>query len=304
MKKRKQHYVWRHYLRSWSENEKIFCLRDGKIFESNLMGVANKRDFYRLKELNLDDIKFIKKFAIDPSPPHLQKLHYNLIKQFNSIFELKSHVDSKGIDDSKLNGEIDKAINNLEEDLHGGIESSAIKYIESILKENISFYTTDEGCRDFIYYLCVQYMRTQKIKSSVLSAVSGINSIDISKIWNVMSHIFATNMGWSLYAGRKQFRMVLLKNKSVKEFITGDQPVINTYATSVSNLTPPDKLEFYYPVSPSLAILITEKENHKESNRLALNEKDVVSYNKLIVKNCHDQIYATSISILEEYKDQ
>jgi len=304
MKKRKQHYVWRYYLRSWSENEKIFCLRDGKIFESNLMGVANKRDFYRLKELNLDDIKFIKKFAIDPSPPHLQKLHYNLIKQFNSIpFELKSYVDSKGIDDSKLKGEIDKAINNLEEDLHGGIESSAIKYIDSILREDIKFFNTDEGKMEFIYFLCVQYMRTQKIKLSVLNATSVNKSINTEKIWNVLSHILATNMGWNLYANRK-FKMVLLKNNSVKEFITGDQPVINTYATSVSNLTPPDKLEFYYPVSPSLAILITEKENHKESNRLALNEKDVVSYNKLIVKNCHDQIYATSKSILEEYKDQ
>lgn len=266
------------------------------------MNIGQKRDFYKLKELYSDDFAFIKKLAIDNAPKHLQKLHENLVKQFSIIFQLKNLVESKGVNDQNINDAIDIIIYNLEEDLHTGIEGTATKYIESILKEDISFYTTDKGCMDFIYYLCVQYMRTQKIKSSVVSAFSDINSIDISKIWNVLSHIFATNMGWSLYADRKVFKMILLKNESPIEFITGDQPVVNTFATEGSSLIPPEKLEFYYPISPALAILITDNVNHDGISRLILNEKDMLLYNKLIERNSHDQIYAASKSILEKYK--
>jgi len=266
------------------------------------MGIGQRRDFYRLKELNADDFVFIKKFAIDASPQHLQKLHENLIKQFSFIFSLKDFLKSKGVNDPKINEQIDIAISNLEEDLHTHIEGSAIKYIEYILKEDIDFYRTDEGCLNFVYYLCVQYMRTQKMKASVLSNVSGIKSIYVEKIWNVLSHILAINFGWSLYRDRKKFKMVLLKNTSSKEFITGDQPVINTYATGGSKPSPPDKLELYYPVSPFLAILITEKEIYKGINKVVLEEKEVFSYNELMVRNSHEQIYGTSKSVLEDYK--
>ena len=41
-KKKKQHFVWRKYLRAWSENESIYCLMDGRIFKSGLMGSVKK----------------------------------------------------------------------------------------------------------------------------------------------------------------------------------------------------------------------------------------------------------------------
>jgi hypothetical protein len=58
MKKRKQHYIWRYYLNAWATDEQIFCLRENKIFKTNLMNIGNIRDFYRLKELSNQDIKF------------------------------------------------------------------------------------------------------------------------------------------------------------------------------------------------------------------------------------------------------
>ena len=32
MKKRRQHHVWQRYLKSWTVDDKLFCLRDGRIF--------------------------------------------------------------------------------------------------------------------------------------------------------------------------------------------------------------------------------------------------------------------------------
>ena len=182
-KKKNQHYVWRHYLRQWTQNDKIYCLRNGKIFESNLMGVAQQRYFYKLKELTLADCAFIKKLAIDPSPKELQQVHFTLLNLFTLIFRLKEDQTSKGNINKELSKEIDIAINNIEEDYHANIEANAIEYIESILKEDIGFYSSD-NCIDFIYYICVQYMRTNKIKSNVITTLSKYKSIDMPKTWS------------------------------------------------------------------------------------------------------------------------
>ncbi len=56
MKKRKQHYVWKHYLSAWAENGMIWCCRNDKIFNSNLTGVGQERDFYQLKPLSEKDL--------------------------------------------------------------------------------------------------------------------------------------------------------------------------------------------------------------------------------------------------------
>src|SRR5215216_1129058 len=139
-KKRHHHYVWRYYLRPWSFNGKIACLREGKIFESELMGVGQKRDFYKLNELNNNDFAFIKRLAIDSSPKHLQSLHTELVRLFTIVFQLREHIASKGVNNHELDNLLDVAIHNLEEEMHTGIENTAIKCIESILRENISFY--------------------------------------------------------------------------------------------------------------------------------------------------------------------
>jgi len=300
-KKRHHHYVWRYYLRAWASNEKIACLRGGRIFKPNLMGVGQKRDFYKLQELNSDELAFIKRLAIDTAPKHLQELHTNLVRRFNIVFKLREYIESKDINDQELKNLLDITIHNLEEDLHAGIEGETIKYIESILREDIDFYNIDKGCIDFIHFLCVQYLRTEKMKESTLDAIRNMTTINFEKINNVLNHIFATNMAWTFCAERKVFKMVLLKNETAKEFITGDQPVINTYGVIGTSKTPIDDIELYYPVSPKLAILISEKEEYKGIRTKVVNENDVVSYNNLILKNSHSQVYATSVSVLEEY---
>lgn len=301
-KKRHHHFIWRYYLRPWSSNKKIACLREGNPFEANIMGVGQERDFYKLKKVKSEELKFIA-YVIGKSREHLQKSHTSLLKQFNLVFQLKEFIESKGFNDKGANDLLDLMIHNFEEDLHTKIESSAIKYIDSILREDIKFYLTDEGCMDFIYFLSIQYWRTNRVKQNVIKSLSNVTEINFEDAWNILRHIFATNMAWVLYAERKVFKMVLLKNESAKEFITGDQPVINTFADLRESKTPPTEIELYYPVSPKLAILITEREENQKIQLKSLNEHDVASYNKMIVINSYTQIYATSMSILEEYKD-
>lgn len=59
---RKQHYVWKKYLRAWcNTNEQLYCsFKKSKPIKTSLTNVANKRDFYKLKKLNAFEIDFIK----------------------------------------------------------------------------------------------------------------------------------------------------------------------------------------------------------------------------------------------------
>jgi hypothetical protein len=109
--------------------------------------------------------------------------------------------------------------------------------------------------------LCVQYFRTKNIKESATSAVSPLGLLDIDKAWNILSHIFSTTLGWSIYSERALWNVVILANHTSTPLITGDQPIINTYAAFGNEVIEHDYLEFYYPLSPHKALLLTKKMN-------------------------------------------
>ncbi|MGO9613211.1 MAG: DUF4238 domain-containing protein [Dissulfurispiraceae bacterium] len=287
MKKRGQHYVWRYYLKAWAVDDQIFCLRKGKIFKANLTGVAKERDFYRLKKLSSEEKKFIKEVAIKHLPEESQKVSLDLIEQFTTV----------------LNDGIEEDINNSHEDLHSRIESSAIDHINSIQKGEIGFFNTIKGFESFMYFLCVQSLRTKQMKSRVLTNVTPPPNVDMENIWNVLSLILATNLTRGFLLAKDSYQMVLLDNRSSVQLITGDQPVVNTYFTG-NPKNPPEKLEFYYPISPTIAILVTEDIRYKGIINLPLNSEEVSAYNGHIIGNALDQIYAFSEESLERYKQR
>ncbi len=297
-KKRKQHYVWRQYLISWAIDEKIFCLREKRIINPNLMGVAQQRDFYKLNELKVDDLEFIMSF-IKKSPKESRQGHAKLLSAFTYAHRVLKEISN--ISESKQAKEaIDLCLHNLDEDLHSGIESIGGQYLESLLNRDTSFFKTDKGFLDFIYYLSVQYMRTKKIRESTLNAFISTPHYDIMKnSYNVLNHIFATNMGGSLYLDRHTYKMMMIENYSKTDFITGDQPVINIFSLSTPKNIAPDNLAFYYPISPKLAILVIEKNRFEGLETLTVTDKEVHSYNKAIIQCSHEQVYSLKKSTLE-----
>jgi hypothetical protein len=303
MKKRRHHYIWRKYLRAWAINELVWCRNEDNIFNSNLMNIGQIKDFYKLKEINPRDIEIINKIAIEPTPPGLQEINKRWLLLFNSVFQLKHDLEQRGLNNNQTDKLLDEFIQNAEEDLHENIESNAIVYIESMLNEDLNFFKTEQGYMDFMHFLCVQYMRTNKIKSNILNNVAQSKSIEvevIERIWNILSHIYATNMGKVFYEERHSHHIFLLKNETQKEFITGDQPVINTYFTGNVNKELPKEVEFYYPLSPKLAILITKIIYDLLSDKILLNEDEVDKYNLMIIEQSHSQIYASSGKVLND----
>lgn len=306
MKKTKQHYVWRNYLKSWTSNGSIWCNRKGKIFPSDLMNIGQERYFYKLKELTRKDVEFVRKMAIEPTKHEmLRELNEGWLNIFNIIFKLKNHVEANGVNDPELDEQIDEAIHNIEEDYHQLIEGSAIKHIDSILAKDISFFQTEKGRMDFAYFLCVQYMRTKKRQEAICSQFKNqknpyLDGVNMESAWSIMRHIYATNMGFGLFADSNKFKMILINNESSMPFITGDQPVINTYAAGGINKAVSD-VEFYYPVSPRLAILISSKSEYKSVNEFYVSDVDARAFNIAILNSSHEQIYADSEATIKSY---
>ena len=76
-KKRKHHYVFQAYLKGWATNGMVWCLRgSSKPFNTSTENVLQERDFYRVKLLNADEMKFV---DILTQLSHLYKQHQNPI---------------------------------------------------------------------------------------------------------------------------------------------------------------------------------------------------------------------------------
>ena len=143
IKKRKQHYVFQAYLRAWATDEQIWCIRnEGTPFKTNTINVTQERDFYRIKPLNDDEIKFLNLF-LQGTHSDVQKemaihtqAYLEPLKDQEKLQQLKMVVEvmyggedkiPSAIRDGILELEetIDVSLNNILEDYYSDIEGEA-----------------------------------------------------------------------------------------------------------------------------------------------------------------------------------
>jgi hypothetical protein len=255
MKKRRQHHVWKSYLRAWAKDEKIFCLQNGRIFESNISSVGVERDFYKLPTLSKKDFEYIK-ILIGKSPNPLTRLHKDFLILFSIFGWLKENPPPHMASDAEFESLIDQQIINTEEDFHSSIESNMSSIMDAIRRRDISFYNDDEQCGKFLHFLSLQLLRTKGVRERVVAKLYP-DDFNIGNCWNILRHILAVDYGGRLLLERKKRPLFLIENNTGVPFITGDQPIINLLGSPQST-EPPPLLAFYYPVTPWLAIILDE----------------------------------------------
>ncbi len=255
MKKRRQHHVWKSYLRAWAHDEKIFCLQSGRVFESNISSVAVERDFYKLPTLSKKDIEYIR-LLIGKSPNPATRLYKDFLMLFSIFGWLKDNLPPHMASDPEFESLIDKQIINTEEDFHSSIESNMMPILNAIRQRDISFYNDDEQCIKFLHFLSLQSFRTKGTRERVIEKPYP-SDFNIGNCWNILRLIFAMNVGASLFLDRKKRPLFLIENNTGIPFITGDQPVINLFS-SPQLTEAPTLLTLYYPVTPWLAIVLDE----------------------------------------------
>lgn len=118
-------------------------------------------------------------------------------------------------------------------------------------------------------------------------------------MWSVLRHICATNLGIHLYLNRVNIRPVLIENHSNMPFITSDQPIINTCAIELHLGETATGIELYYPLTPTLSLLLTDDPKKIKKGVCIADEHDVVMYNKYIYIKSGKQVYANEKQSLE-----
>lgn len=298
-KKRRQHYVWKNYLKPWSKDGHVYICSRGEIERKGLKLVGQKDYFYKLKEISEADVEWIKNFINQSNSPSFKKTNLGFISMFNTLFQLKRHLNTKQLSNAEFEKELKILEVNLEENFHSIVETKSTKYLQMILDGNSDFFKNDKDSIRFLHFLSLQYFRTNNMQKRQYSHFKPIGNESIVTMWPILRHVFALNVASSIYNTRENYQLIILENNSDVDFITSDQPVINTYSITSNGQ---DGLEFYYPVTPKIAILVTEKTEYKASDSINLNKNEVLWFNQAIVEACDEQIYATNLESLMMFK--
>lgn len=162
----------------------------------------------------------------------------------------------------------------------------------------------------FLTFLLTQMFRTKKmydkiigLKNRVLS-IEGYNkgkevfaSINFQSYYALFIHAKLFKMGAALI--EKEYRIVFIENDTKLNFITSDQPVINTFIENNEEKKLGDEeFELYYPLTPKLSMLFTLNKQYIKKESLQAKEKDVKHYNKLLAGNALNFIYSCTESDL------
>jgi hypothetical protein len=274
--KKRQHYVWSNYLKPWTQDDKIWCKRDDKLFHTSLVNVAIENYFYKINKLNETEKKIIINCFPDKNSPWVN----NVLKTYNIIGDNS-----------------DESRKDILEDFHTSIENNFGKLLDELYKKNLSFLGDNNSKNIFSRFLSYQYFRTRKMLEIPKKDLDSIpyfeclkEKFDSENVARVVGLIYAEKIAnWIMLKSNIYFF------ESSYELITGDQPVVNVLADIDYKSHPAEKIGFYYPLTPNLAIYVTEE---KFSDK-TLNEKEAKFYNEKIKLFSHEQIYAKTCGILE-----
>ncbi len=113
--------------------------------------------------------------------------------------------------------------------------------------------------------------------------------------------MFAVNIGASLFAEWKKRKLVLVHNHTGVTFVTGDQPIINLHAGTA---VPPTKLSLYYPISPCLALILSEPDEEPSFSTESLTSMQAAVLNEKMLAACHTQVFGQSEASLIPLRDR
>ena len=196
---------------------------------------------------------------------------------------------------------LEEGIHNLEEEFHCQIEAKGSRLIEAILGKDLSFWDEKDACLDFALYISAQFLRTERMQAGILDSVKTSLVPDFGRVWPTIRQIQISNFAWNIFDLRDSMRIRLLETGGSGYLITGDQPVLNTYAIGLEKGELTTEIEIYYPLSPSLAILLSAKPENKIQESVMLSREQVDQYNTMIVDQSKSQIYALSAGCLRPY---
>lgn len=295
MKKRRHHHVWQHYLRGWSSDGTTVACREGeRCFVSSTTNVGVERDFYRIQALTPQD-EMVVRLLINGSPEHLRESHLQWLDAFMLPGRLREIARSQSLSQEQLDA-IDGLEINFEEDLHGVTETEGVQFLESLRSGDMAFFRVPEHFAVFARFLNVQTLRTSRLRERFSAIHLDLDGFDPSRVLGVLRHILSVNAMSSMTLDMANWHISLLR-ASESEFITGDQPVLNLRGPDDPS-QPPSELEYYYPVSPEIAVLIGNSRYGSAPSNRDLTADEIHAFNARIASAAQRQLYGRSKHVL------
>jgi len=228
----------------------------------------------------------------------LREVNRGWVETLQTSFKLRRKLANLPLND-KGKVEVERALvemdKTLGEGFHTGMEERGKPSIDALRSGDTDFYITDDDqTMSFIQFVCLQYFRTAKMRDAMIAIPLDVQH-DMERTWPIEAFIYATNLGTSLYADRRKYRIVILDNTSQTPFITGDQPVINILTKDHKDI------ELYYPLTPTRAFLFTADNDRFPSNQRNVGLLEVENYNYQIYQRSGKQIYGNEKSYLASF---
>lgn len=177
------------------------------------------------------------------------------------------------------------------------IEEEAQKFKEDTL-QRVPEIKRFQGNFYFTQFVFSQYSRTQKHFNGIKKRWEQLDEYRKQRINPQVLVAFGTHIlpyNQTISCNQDRQHIVFLKNISSFNFITGDQPIINTIPNDKNN-----HIELYYPISTKLAILFTSGDRYKGIKKIELSESDVINWNQLIIDEAEHFVYAKDLSDLQK----
>lgn len=291
-----QHYVWQHYLRAWRAPKRIWCKRidQPEPFPTTPRNVGAERFFYEFQELTPDDLAYIETVIARSNNERLRDLNRGWIDSFQLTFRLRRELEGVALEPA-LRLELEQTLHDIDKTLgeafHGATEVRAIPLIDALRGEDAAFYADQASAMTFIDFLSHQYFRTAKHRNSMRALPNPLPH-DMERTWPVEAFIYATNLACSFVGRWRDYRIILLRNRSAIPFIAGDQPLINLCGIEV------EQVDLYYPLKPDLAMIYTVDRNRYPHDAIDVGPIAVESYNHRIYAKSDTQIFGNDPAYL------
>ena len=284
--KKRQHYIWKYYLKPWTLNDVLWCKRNNNSFKASLENIGHENYFYLTKPLNYVEQDFLVNLIRNQIP---RENHFIILQDLLLFCDFGDSSD----DFIRKNGL---------ENYHSSIEGKAVPFFNLIYKKDVSFFSNIDNNVQFMHFISVQYNRTKCMQERVKLAIQNlpvptppelIGKVDLENVFKALSFSLFTNSiaNW-LHSTAKMYFL-----ETDYEFIASDQPIINIYSGGIGDYGQVKDIELYYPVTPHLALFFTEK----EFNNQKLDEGKTLQYNKMLFEKSYEQVYAFSENTLEPF---
>jgi hypothetical protein len=263
--------------------------------------VAVERDFYRLTDLNKGDTEFVRALAFSHATrPTLRDLNERWISMFETFVALQRAARTHPNADAAALATLDRAMIEYQENAYMRMEDAAIEPLTALQAGDVEFFNDDERAASFSYFLAHQYLRTKAVRDRIQKTWLQADETDrFDRTWPIFRYVFATNLGYSIFAHRHAMRLQILHAPAPMEFITADQPAINTYGAFVQPDPLSENFELYYPLSPTRALIISGHAVYKHSHGTTIDPFRLNYLNQAMEFAAHEQLFSKSQAPLQ-----